>query len=257
MRSSDDGEELARSICRDAASRLNVCAPAVLVSPFLNSPCLIGHWAPCGAAARGTLLTPAASYHEVFLHELAHLRRADWLWSLFARFAIATFWIQPLLWLLSRRIAASAEEVCDDYVLQFGGNRENYVQQLVHIAERNLPQSALAGVAMVSFKSALGRRSQRILDTTRVLSTSAGRWFACLAMVATLVATAAVATIYVGQPQRVVAGEHSAAVDGDADSDTDSPSEQTESSTGPTSDRVEVSGTVLGPMENRFPEQRS
>ena len=40
---------------------------------------------------------------------------------------------QPLLWVLARRMEAAAEEVCDDYEVQYGGDRQQYAHRLVDI----------------------------------------------------------------------------------------------------------------------------
>ena len=229
------GDALAQEVCRDVASRLGVRSPQVLASPFLNSPCLLGHWRPAVLLPEET---PATTYHEVFLHELAHLRRGDWLWNLLGYIARAMLWCQPLLWGLLRRNTVAAEEVCDDYVLQFGGSREGYLRQLVEIAQRTLPEPAMASVAMVSFQSALGGRVQRIVDTTRVLSTSTGRWFAGVSLLAMLLLTTSVGLIYVGQPLVAVGEEHNQA---------DATAGEGQGATDDQSDLVEVSGIVLGP----------
>ncbi len=67
---------------------------------------------------------------------------------------------------------ASAEEVCDDYVVHFGGDRAQYARRLVNVAQRYQPLSA--GVNVVSLKSLLGRRVARILDSSRRLSLLTG-----------------------------------------------------------------------------------
>ena len=235
-RKSADGCATAVHACSQVASRLGVRSPRVLSSPFLNSPCLLGHWRPVVLLPEET---PAATLHEVFLHELAHLRRGDWLWSLVGRATRVILWCQPLLWMVLRRSSIAAEEVCDDYVLQFGGNRHEYLRQLVEIAERTLPQPALAGVAMVSFQSKLGQRAKRILDTTRVLSTSTRRWIVCVSFVAMLVITAFVGMINVGRPPSVLADEPASPLAAEEQSD----NAQAESA----HDIVQVSGTVIGP----------
>lgn len=211
-RKSEPCDTLAHSVCRSVAQQLGVRLPAVLSNPFLHSPCLVGHWRPAVLVPEAT---DPADYHEVFLHELAHLRRGDWLWSLVGGVARVMLWNQPLVWLLLNRASRAAEEVCDDYVLKFGGNREGYLRQLVEIAERTLPQPAVAGVAMVGFRSKLGSRAKRILDTTRSLSTTAGRWFATIAVVATLAATISVATICVGQSRAAQSNSTSSGVEQD------------------------------------------
>ena len=127
-------------ISHDVAEKLNVTKPAVLMTPLLNSPCLVGHWRP-------TVLLPEDtepdSLREVFLHELAHLRRRDWLWSIIGRAVKCLLCCQPLVGILVRKDAIAAEEVCDDFVLQHGGCRDGYLQQLINIAEQSLPALSL------------------------------------------------------------------------------------------------------------------
>ncbi len=160
----------ARALCRDLAGQMGLGAPAVLRSPFLFSPCLDGLRKPA-------ILLPddvAENLRETFIHELAHLARRDGLWNLVRRASVAAFWVQPLLWALSRRLEGAAEEVCDDYVVQFGADRTHYAGHLLELAERALPPAAPAGVGMVSLRSMLARRIVRLLDTSRSLSTRAG-----------------------------------------------------------------------------------
>ena len=158
-------------ICNESAKWMNVSPPAVLRSPFLTSPCLVGIRSP-------VVLLPAdergRSLREVILHELAHLRRNDCLWKFGCRITTTLFFFQPLLWLLARRMEVVAEEVCDDVVLEFGGNREQYAHCLVDIAELNTCPAAPASVGIVSLQSILSRRVARVLDQSRQLSTRVG-----------------------------------------------------------------------------------
>ena len=149
---------------------MGVGAPAVFRSPFLFSPCLDGLRKP-------VILLPEdidENLRDTFVHELAHLARRDGWWNLVRRSSVAALWVQPLLWVLSRRLEGVAEEVCDDYVVQFGADRTRYAGHLLELAERALPPLAPAGVGMVSFRSMLARRVVRLLDTSRSLSTRAG-----------------------------------------------------------------------------------
>src|SRR5262249_45013232 len=140
-------------------------------SPFLSSPCLDG-------LRRPAILLPEdaePNLRETFVHELAHLGRRDGLWNLLRQLATAALWVQPLLWVLSRRIEETAEEVCDDFVVALGADRGRYAGHLLELAERRLPPLAPSGVGMISLRSLLARRIERILDSTRSLSTRAGR----------------------------------------------------------------------------------
>jgi len=169
----------AEALCSDVARQMNVAPPTVWRSPFLFSPCLDG-------LRRPAILLPddlGKNLRETFVHELAHLARRDGLWNLVRRSATAGLWLQPLVWLLSRRLEVAAEEVCDDYVVYFGAERAHYAGHLLELAGRALPPVAPASVGMISLRSMLARRIVRILDTSRSLSTRAGTR-AVLAMLA-------------------------------------------------------------------------
>ncbi len=160
----------ADTLCRSLAGQMRLAPPSVLRSPFLSSPCLDG-------LRRPAILLPEdaeANLRETFIHELAHLSRRDGLWNLLRRMASALLWVQPLLWMLSRRIEETAEEVCDDFVVAFGADRTRYAGHLLDLAGRTLPPLAPAGVGMISLPSLLGRRIRRILDSSRQLSTERG-----------------------------------------------------------------------------------
>ena len=179
--------------------------PGVLRSPFLFSPCLDG-------IRRPAILLPedvGENLRETFVHELAHLLRRDGLWNLLRRSSTAAFWVQPLLWLLSRRLEATAEEVCDDYVVQFGADRARYAGHLLDLAGRTLPPAAPAGVGMIALRSMLGRRVVRILDTSRLLSTRAGKQSVAAMLILGLAGTLLAGLLGVGranQPQSPTRG---------------------------------------------------
>lgn len=158
-------------LCRELASTIGVRTPEVRHSPYIPSPFLAG-------LQRPVVLLPepdqALRMREVLIHELAHLRRRDCDWNLLLQCATSAFFFQPLLWALGRRIEATAEDVCDDYVVRFGGDRTEYAHQLADIAERRLVPSMVLGVGMMSLRSMLGRRVARIMDGSRALSTRVG-----------------------------------------------------------------------------------
>src|SRR5690606_41863396 len=50
----------------------------------------------------------------VLAHELWHVRRRDWLWSLCEELLCAIFWFHPAIWYLVARVQWAREEVVDD-----------------------------------------------------------------------------------------------------------------------------------------------
>ena len=187
----------AEQMCRDIASRMRLRPPGVLRSPFLSSPCLDG-------VRRPAILLPedqAEDLREVFVHELAHLLRRDGLWNLLRRSAAAAFWFQPLLWVLSRRLETVAEEVCDDFVVHFGAT-VSVAGQLVELAARTLPPPAPAAVGMIALRSMLGRRVGRILDTSRLISTRAGKQSVAAMITLGLTGTLLASLLGIGQAKQ-------------------------------------------------------
>ncbi|QDV38849.1 M56 family metallopeptidase [Tautonia plasticadhaerens] len=158
-------EELARGLAR----ALGVALPGILRSPYLASPCLCG-------LRRPAILLPEGEDdpREAIVHELAHLARRDVSWNLLRQLAGALLWVHPLIWALSRRIEATAEEVCDDVVVALGADRSRYAGLLLEIAERSLPPASPVLVGVIASRSSLGRRVRRILDASRPLSTGVG-----------------------------------------------------------------------------------
>ena len=69
----------------------------------------------------------------VLLHELAHVRRADWLWLLLAESALAIYWWHPLAWVLARQVRRDCERACDDLVLTAGTKPSVYAGHLLGI----------------------------------------------------------------------------------------------------------------------------
>jgi S1-C subfamily serine protease len=185
-------------LCRNLCARLAVAVPDVLLTPFLPSPCLAG-------LRRPAVLLPEAGLclatRDVLTHELAHLLRHDCYWNLVRRVATAVFFFQPLLWWLSRELEMAAEEVCDDFVVQYGGDRAEYANRLVDVAELSSVPMASAGVAIVSLRSMLAVRVARIMDSSRSLSTRASRLLVALALTGGFVGTAVIGLLGAAPPR--------------------------------------------------------
>jgi len=183
------------AICRALAPQLRVRPPTVLRSPYIQSPCLAGLW-------HAVVLLPEAQIElpirDVLIHELAHLRRHDCHWKLLHKLASALFFFQPLVWKLARRIDATSEEVCDDYVMQLGGDRQQYAHGLVDVAELSAAPTAAVGavgVGIVSLRSMLAHRVARIMDTSRTLSTRVGSVLVMLVVLGGIIGTGLVGLV--------------------------------------------------------------
>ena len=115
----------------------------------------------------------------VLLHELAHIRSADWLFNLAGRAICALFWFHPGAWWIARGLRDDCELACDDRVIASGVQRSDYAELLIDAAERFLSmEPALA----LSRKRGLRARLAAVLDVRHDVAPIARGW----AMVAVL-----------------------------------------------------------------------
>ena len=111
-------------------------------------------------------------------HELAHVRRSDWLVSLLSEFNRALHWFNPLAWKLRRTLSDLAENNCDDAVIEAEGNRTEYARHLLEVAatlaaagKRYRPVQTSVAMAR---RPAVETRIDAILDDSRPLAQRLG-----------------------------------------------------------------------------------
>ena len=111
---------------------------------------------------------PEGRLRAVLLHELAHIRRRDWLSHRFADLVCALYWFHPLAWLTARRLRTEGEIACDDLVLTSGIAAPDYARHLLDVARalRPIPDIPQAAIAMARTARIEGRLTM-ILDATR------------------------------------------------------------------------------------------
>ena len=70
----------------------------------------------------------------VLSHELAHIRRGDWLIQMIAELVRCAYWFNPLLWIACRRLRLESEHACDDVVVASGMKGADYAGELLELA---------------------------------------------------------------------------------------------------------------------------
>ena len=70
----------------------------------------------------------------VLLHELAHVRRGDWVVQLAAEALRCVWWFNPLAWALRARLRRESEQAADDLVLAHGVAPATVATHLVELA---------------------------------------------------------------------------------------------------------------------------
>ena len=147
------------------------------------------------------VLPPAARdwdderWRIVLCHELAHIRRGDWLVQIFARAVLALNWFNPIMWLACRRLQRESEHACDDAVLGAGVDATDYAAHLVDLARTlTRPRAVLPAPAMAR-RSTLEGRIAAMLNArlNRRPLTSSARVATAVALMALTVSLAAAA----------------------------------------------------------------
>jgi beta-lactamase regulating signal transducer with metallopeptidase domain len=102
-----------------------------------SHPSLLVTW----GLARPKVILPAAAddwsderARVVMSHELAHIRRGDWIVQLSAELLRAVYWFNPLMWIACRRLRLESEHACDDEVMNQGVEGVDYATHLIDLA---------------------------------------------------------------------------------------------------------------------------
>ncbi len=167
----DPGSRLSGAARRGAARAGLARPPRLVIGDRGAMPMTWGVWRP-------VLLLPAeaerwsgARLEAVLLHEMAHVRRRDYLTQLLGAVACALHWPNPLAWTALARLRRERELACDDEVLAAGSRPSGYATELLELvrSRRARPAPPLGALAMAR-PSQLPGRLQALLDETRVRS---------------------------------------------------------------------------------------
>jgi TonB family protein len=101
----------------------------------------------------------------VLCHELAHIRRHDWIVQMSAEVLRIVFWFNPLFHAACGRLRRESEQACDDEVLGSGVRAQDYAAHLLALA-RSCRRASLtwAGATPMARPSTLERRFAAMLN---------------------------------------------------------------------------------------------
>lgn len=108
---------------------------------------------------------PDARIRAVLFHELAHVRRHDWIVQVLASALRAVYWFNPLVWLACSRLRHESERACDDCVVSHGVDAREYADHLLTLARMfNGRHAASLPALPMARPSSLRTRVAAILD---------------------------------------------------------------------------------------------
>src|SRR5689334_3054991 len=111
----------------------------LLQSGIAKVPMVIGHLKPVVLIPFGLLTALTQEEAEaILLHELAHIKRNDYLINLLQTFIQTIFFFNPAVLWMSSMLRNERENCCDDIAVTYLRNKTNYVNALVAFQEYNL-----------------------------------------------------------------------------------------------------------------------
>ena len=129
---------------------------------------------------------PADDLRAILAHELAHIRRFDYLVNFCQMVVEALLFFNPAVWWVSRQIRLEREACCDAAAVALTGQKTHYAETLVAWAQR-MRQPPGAAAALVSFTD--GNEESKLVDRIKRILIAGHRprlrvsWPGALAMV--------------------------------------------------------------------------
>ena len=159
---------------RKLGAQIGISRPVrLLVSALVQVPTVVGWLRPMVLVPVGALGgLPAEHLEALLLHELAHIRRHDYLINILQGVAESLLFYHPAVWWVSGHIRGERELCCDDLAVSIGGDALTYARALAQL-ESYRPAHLSAAIAANG--GSLPDRIARLLGQSRpVIRTGLG-----------------------------------------------------------------------------------
>jgi uncharacterized protein (TIGR03435 family) len=156
-------QQMLRKLC----ATIGLSRPVrLLVSALVQVPTVVGWLRPVVLAPVGALNgMPAEHLEALLLHELAHIRRHDYLINILQSVVEALLFYHPAVWWISGHIRAERELCCDDVAVSVTGDALTYARALAQL-ESYRPAHHLSP-AVAANGATLSGRIARLLGQPR------------------------------------------------------------------------------------------
>ena len=133
-------------------------------SSLIQVPVIIGHLKPMILIPIGMCTSLSTEQLEtIFLHEMTHIRRKDYLINLLQVVAEAVYFFNPSVWIISGIMKREREHCCDDAVVQLHGSVKEYAHALAALEELRLSKTGFA-LSLAGNKNQLLNRIKRLME---------------------------------------------------------------------------------------------
>jgi bla regulator protein BlaR1 len=172
----------------DISKKLNITKPVLIFqSGLAKVPMIIGHFKPVILIPLGLFNGLGLDEVEAIIsHELAHLKRADYLVNIIQNFVEIIFFFNPgVLW-ISKLIREERENCCDDLALSCIESKHQYIKALIQCQEFSdtYPNYAMA---IIGRKHSLKDRVSRMVYDSNTSLNKLEKTFISIALVSVLI----------------------------------------------------------------------
>jgi hypothetical protein len=178
-------QAMVRRLCR----RLHITRPITLLdAPGVDVPTVIGWLKPTVLLPASALsgLTPL-QLEAILAHELAHVRRHDYLVNLLQTLLETLLFYHPAVWWLSRHIRVERENCCDDLAVSLCGDPVVYARALADLEEL---RGARAQLVMAASGGVLIERVRRLLAAPQPHAGRGHAWMAAVTAIVLMIVVA-------------------------------------------------------------------
>jgi len=167
----------------------------VMNSALVQVPTIVGWLRPVILLPAGTLTGLSTEQLEAILaHELAHIRRHDYLVNILQALVEILGFYHPAVWWVSHRIRVERENCCDDVAVSVAGDKVRYAKALTMLEESRtrVPELVVAASGSGLFsriKRLLSAQSEPVRCSTIVPLIAAATIIILIAIPATLALT--------------------------------------------------------------------
>jgi beta-lactamase regulating signal transducer with metallopeptidase domain len=179
-----EADETLRQMTTRLARLLHIRrAVTLLESRLVQVPTVIGFLKPVVLLPATALAALSAQQIEAILaHELAHIRRHDYLVNLLQTLVETVLFYHPAVWWLSHRIRIERENCCDDLAVSLCGDPVAYATALADLeALRSSGPAPQHHIAMAATGGSLLQRVRRLLGPPSSHSGRGPAWLAATA----------------------------------------------------------------------------
>ena len=155
-----------QQVVQRTAARVGASRPVrLVVSSLAEVPMVIGWLRPVILVPVGSLAgLPLDHMTALLAHELAHIRRQDYLASILQSVAESLLFYHPAVWWVSQQIRTERELCCDDLAVAACGDVVTYARALAELESQRPPRLS---PALAANGGSLLNRVRRLIEPSR------------------------------------------------------------------------------------------